>query len=75
MSSSYIRVVTNSGSRVKWRTFGGNRPDVRDMGEWYKNASYPDILKKHPYMTMADWYTLSIEYVTKNRKRGGRGNS
>lgn len=68
MASAYIKVKTfdNNGNIKVWRTFGGNRADVKRKMHEYKKFTYIQALKQHSSMTFKEFLTLHVSYHTKN---------
>lgn len=60
MASSSLTVVTTKPDIVIWRTYGGNRGDVRGMKRIYEESDYVDILDYHPNMTHEHWESMKL---------------
>lgn len=60
MASSSLTVITTKPERIEWRTYGGNRGDVRGMKRIYEEWDYVDILDYHPNMTREQWESMEL---------------
>lgn len=64
MARAYIKIRC---SRGYIRIYGGNTSDVRGMKHYYETLSLEQFLNKHNHCTEADYNTLKIEGIFKNR--------